>query len=373
LVFEVVTWLPVLLFFGFIQLAFLLLLLVGLYRVISLKAPSAESLPPISVIIAARDEHQNLLLHLPLVLSQSYSEFEVIVVINGSSDSSEDGVRSLQLQFPQLRYLILTEGNKKKALTSGILAAKYDHFAFIDADCAPADLNWLQAFGASFSAGNDIVLGTGFFKAESTLVNALYRAESAKIAMQYMAAVGLKKPYMAVGRSMAYTRTTFDAVEGFKNHIDLLGGDDDLFLQSAARKFKVGVAAEALTFSKAPSTWNQWLHQKARHLEAGKRYPKPILALLIAFDLSALVWSLFMISLIFCFQHVEFLGLFIALSIIGLCSVLLLFLSRKLNLLVGVNGYAVKLFALYPLLAIVNPILSMSSQLVGKGAWKKRA
>lgn len=366
-------WFPVLLLFGFIQLAFLLLLLVGLYRVKRPVGSSSAELPPISVIIAARDEYQNLLQHLPFVLDQNYPEFEVIAVINGSSDLSVDAVRSLQLKFPQLRYLSLLEGNKKKALTAGILAAKYHHFAFIDADCAPADLNWLHAFGASFSVGNDIVLGTGFFKAESTLMNALYRVESAKIAMLYMAAVGLKQPYMAVGRSMAYTRKTFDAAGGFKNHIDLLSGDDDLFLQSAALNFKVGVAAEALTFSKAPISWNKWLHQKARHLEAGKRYPWLILAFLMVFDLSALGWTLAMISLIVYFPQIEFSLLIMALSISGLCATLFFFLSRKLDLLVGSKGYAVKLFVLHPLLAIVNPILSMSSQLVGKRAWKIRA
>ena len=44
---------------------------------------------PISIIICAKNELENLRSHLPKILEQSYSEFEVIVVNDQSNDGSD--------------------------------------------------------------------------------------------------------------------------------------------------------------------------------------------------------------------------------------------------------------------------------------------
>ena len=49
---------------------------------------SESKLPPVSIIIAARNESDNLYENLPSILSQDYPEFEVIVVNNQSIDDS---------------------------------------------------------------------------------------------------------------------------------------------------------------------------------------------------------------------------------------------------------------------------------------------
>ena len=49
-----------------------------------------EDLPPVSVIICARDEEENLRKFLPFVLEQDYPDYEVIVVNDGSTDDTDD-------------------------------------------------------------------------------------------------------------------------------------------------------------------------------------------------------------------------------------------------------------------------------------------
>jgi cellulose synthase/poly-beta-1,6-N-acetylglucosamine synthase-like glycosyltransferase len=49
---------------------------------------SNQPLVPVSIIIAARNESDNLYDNLPVILSQDYPEYEVIVVNNQSIDDS---------------------------------------------------------------------------------------------------------------------------------------------------------------------------------------------------------------------------------------------------------------------------------------------
>jgi hypothetical protein len=63
--------------------------------------------PPVSVVIAARDEYLNLCENLPAVLEQDYPDFEVIVVNNESTDDSAILLRNYQQQYPHLKVITL--------------------------------------------------------------------------------------------------------------------------------------------------------------------------------------------------------------------------------------------------------------------------
>ena len=96
-------------------------------------------LPPISVIISARNESENLRKYLPSILEQDYPNFEVIVINDGSTDESEDVLTILEEQYTNLYHTFTPDGaryisRKKLALTVGIKASKYDWLVFTDAD-----------------------------------------------------------------------------------------------------------------------------------------------------------------------------------------------------------------------------------------------
>ena len=65
------------------------------------------ALPPLSVIIAARNEADNIYENLPFILDQDYPEFEVIVVVNQSVDESKHILQAYQQQFQNLRFTIV--------------------------------------------------------------------------------------------------------------------------------------------------------------------------------------------------------------------------------------------------------------------------
>jgi glycosyltransferase involved in cell wall biosynthesis len=57
----------------------------------------------ISVIIAAKNERENLIENLPLILNQSYKNFEVIVVNDGSYDGTKELLDKLALTHYNLK------------------------------------------------------------------------------------------------------------------------------------------------------------------------------------------------------------------------------------------------------------------------------
>lgn len=63
-----------------------------------------QELPPISVIICAREESENLRRNLSAVLEQDYPQFEVIVINDGDTDESEDYLTLLEEKYPHLYH-----------------------------------------------------------------------------------------------------------------------------------------------------------------------------------------------------------------------------------------------------------------------------
>lgn len=239
----------------------------------------SEEGPSLSVIIAARNESANLNLHLAKWLSLPYvGDWELILVLDRCTDDSEAFAQSLQGQFARLNVISIERtppdwAPKKWALNQGMEAAQYDHFLFMDADCDPAE-GWLQAMGGAFAQDKELILGLGPYLKRGGLLNAFVRYETFLTGLMYIGLARWGRPYMAVGRNLAYTRTFFEQAGGFSAHRQRLSGDDDLLVNAAGKSAKIGtlVTGSSQTLSEAPPNWRSWYHQKIRHLSAGTAY-----------------------------------------------------------------------------------------------------
>lgn len=238
-------------------------------------------LPPVSIIIAARNEEDNLYENLPSILSQDYPEFEVIVVNNQSIDDSGWLLNAYSRQFPNLRVVELGKNRhlrpgKKLPITLAIKAAKYEHFVLTDADCKPTSMNWLKLMASKFNDQKQIVIGYGPFTKTKGFVNRIIRFDTAWIGVNYLSMALAKVPYMGVGRNIAYTKSVFNSVNGFKSHYSITSGDDDLFIQEAAKKnnYAIQIDSDSYCYSPAAPNWTRWVYQKTRHYSTSGRYKK---------------------------------------------------------------------------------------------------
>ncbi len=272
------------LFFAFMALINLLYTFVIYGRLAFFKEPaklSDEQLPPVSIIIAARNESDNLYENLPYLLQQNYPEYEIIVINNQSIDDSAYLLNAFTQQFENVRVIEVSRSQhikpgKKLPLTLGIKGAKYEHLLFIDAACQPTSNKWIKSMASNFVTGKELVIGYGPYTKEKGFLNRVIRFDTSWIAVSYFSMSLAKLPYMGVGRNMAYTKTLFNSVNGFKSHYSLPSGDDDLFIQEAAKKrnYAINLDQHSYSYSSPHSTWSGWIRQKTRHYSTSNRYSR---------------------------------------------------------------------------------------------------
>ncbi|HXS37642.1 MAG TPA: glycosyltransferase [Flavipsychrobacter sp.] len=267
---------------------------------------------PVSIIICAKNEAQNLKQNLPAILAQRYTNeagkplFEVIVVNDASYDDTEQVLRALEMQYDNLWDVTIspdaerTLKGKKFALSKGIAHSGYDRLLLIDADCKPSSDEWLGHMIQPLGNGKEIVAGYGGYYTNKGLLNAFIRWETIHTFLQYSTYALAGKPYMAVGRNMACTKEVILKAQQSEIWNALPSGDDDLLVNIVANGENMAIVSDkkAFTYSTAKTTWKEWMAQKQRHLSTGKYYKESTKALLGVYGLShTIMWLLFFVLL----------------------------------------------------------------------------
>ena len=272
----------------------------------------------ISVIVCAKNEAENLKIHLPEIINQNYHDFEVILVNDASWDKTLDIMKDFKeannnITLVDVKTIEQFWGNKKYALTLGIKAAKNDFLLFTDADCKPKSLNWISEMSSQFTNTKSLVLGFGAYeKVSNSLLNKLIRFETLITAIQYFSYARLGMPYMGVGRNLAYRKELFFNNSGFMNHMNIKSGDDDLFVNEIATSKNTSIcfSKNSFTVSKPKLTYGDWITQKRRHVSTAKHYKISHKIVLGLFYFSQILfWTLAILLLSFLFKWQIVLGL----------------------------------------------------------------
>lgn len=262
---------------------------------------------PVSVIICAKNEAENLKKNIPLWLAQDYPNFELILINDSSSDDTLEVMESFAKEHPQIHTVDVENNeafwaNKKYALTLGIKRAINQRMLFTDADCHPATDQWIAEMARHFSTEKQIILGYGGYEKKPGLLNALIRFETVMTAVQYFSYALAGMPYMGVGRNLGYTSTLYYENKGFTSHMQVRSGDDDLFVNQAANATNtaLSIAPESFTYSTPKTQWSKWILQKRRHITTASYYKKKHQYLLSLYYIgNILFWVLAVLTLVF--------------------------------------------------------------------------
>lgn len=264
-------------------------------------------LPPVSVIVCAKNEAENVKKLIPELLNQKYNDYEIILIDDASSDETLEIFEEYQKKSNKIRLVKVENieafwGNKKYALTLGIKTAKKPYMLFTDADCIPNSEHWITEMASHFTEKKSIVLGYGKYKKiKGSFLNKIIRYETLITAIQYFAWAKLGKPYMGVGRNLAYSQNDFYAVNGFIDHINVRSGDDDLFINQAAnaKNTTICYTLDSFTISEPKTTFKSWYKQKRRHVSTAEYYKffdKAQLALFYITNVLFFIMAIFLIA-----------------------------------------------------------------------------
>lgn len=329
---------------------------------------------PVSVIICARNEAENLMRFLPSVLEQDYPDYEVIVVNDCSEDDSYNVLAKYIEKYPHLKISNVNKDpkfthNKKFAQFIGIKAAKNDILLFTDADCQPESAKWIEGMTSHFDKNTDFVLGYGGYIKGKGLLDKYIQYDTMTIGMQYLGMAIRGVPYMGVGRNLAYRRSMFFDKKGFGSHAHIISGDDDLFVNMNATRdnTRVEFSKESHTRSVPAGTFNEWADQKKRHLTTAPYYKSRDKFLLILEPMTRVIFYAGLIILLS--------GLFLwqfAVAIFGLRLVTQIIIithaQKRLNEQ-GITGYSLIFDIFSPL---INGVVLLSNfrKRPGNNQWK---
>lgn len=261
---------------------------------------------PVSVIVCAKNEAENVKKLIPELLNQNYDDYEIILIDDASSDETlelfeEFKKTSAKISIVKVENIEPFWGNKKYALTLGIKTAKKPYLLFTDADCIPNSDNWILEMTSHFTEKKSIVLGYGKYKKiKGSFLNKIIRFETLLTAIQYFSWAKMRKPYMGVGRNLAYSLNDFYKVNGFIEHMKIRSGDDDLFINEAANAKNTAIcySLDSFTISEPKTTFKSWYKQKRRHVSTAEHYKSFDKAQLALFYITNVLFFILGISLL---------------------------------------------------------------------------
>lgn len=330
------------------------------------------SQPPASILICARNEAANLERNIPLIMEQDYPDFEVIIINDCSWDETDMVLKNMAQRFPALKVITIKEDEyfshgKKVAVMVGIKGARSEYILFTDADCRPASNQWIRGMMQHFDQHCELVLGYGPYEKQEGFLNKLIRFDTFAIGLQYLSMAMAGSPYMGVGRNLAYKRSLFFKVKGFASHYHIESGDDDLFVNEAARKGNTVavISKNAMTYSVPKNTFRDWLRQKKRHTTTFRHYKMSTRLRLMLFGLTQYAFYPLLIPLlIFRFELIPLLTIF---GLVLLVKSLVLYRSME-------KMEEKDLFWVHPILEAwlmcLYPVISIGNRFTKNHKWR---
>lgn len=264
-----------------VQLYYFLIPYSRLFRYINKqdRLPENTNCPPLSVIIVTKDSATMLKENLPYILEQDYPEYEVIVVNDESSGEDEDILKIFENKYHHLYRTFIPKSaryvsRKKLGVAMGIKASKYDWIVVTEPYCKPVSKNWLRSMARNFVPGTEIVLGYCNYNNSNGLFAKRIISDMLMTSIRFLGKAIVGKPYMGIGRNMAYRKEIYLQHKGFCNQLTLSRGDDDLFINEIADKKNTKVCVETNSIMRMPLPKHKkvWKEDKIGYEVTGSHY-----------------------------------------------------------------------------------------------------
>ena len=324
---------------------------------------------PVSVIVVIKDAASSLLKFLPSMMSQQYSQFELVLVNDHSHDQSELVVKEYQSQYSNIKLVnlesaVTTIRGGKFALSMGIRCATYEHMLFTDVECYPTSSHWLEKMAENFVSQKQIVLGYSSYEKRNNLFNRLLHFDTLHNAIQYFSLAMCHSTYRGDIRNIAFTKTLFYAQQGFASHNHISCGEEDIFISRAATRQNTAVefSPESFVLSQHKIPYSYWKNHKmglyyTRHFNTLKN------RLLLGFYaiLNLLFYVCLVLAILGSLANKPLLFTILGIAAARLLSQYLVygFAAKKLN-----EKQVIPFLLLYDIIfAVMNPLYFLSAQI----------
>ncbi|TYP91526.1 cellulose synthase/poly-beta-1,6-N-acetylglucosamine synthase-like glycosyltransferase [Sphingobacterium allocomposti] len=235
----------------------------------------------VSVLIAARNEEENIGRTIEAILAQTYPQnlLEIIVVDDHSTDRTAAIIASYADRG--VRLIQLNEGDKlnsykKLAISRAISGATGELIVTTDADCRMGP-EWLLTIVSYFErTGAYMVSSPVIYSEEKSYFERLQTLEFLYLIGLGAAGIGNGSPTTCNGANLAYRRDVFYEMGGFRGIDNVASGDDELFLHKVAERYadriKFCKSIAAAVFTDAKPTVSAFISQRKRWASKSTKY-----------------------------------------------------------------------------------------------------
>lgn len=258
----------------------------------------------VSVIICAQNEAEHLNKFLPIMLTQNYTNYEVIVVNDGSTDETEQILETYAQQHPNLKTSFLPQkakymSRKKMCMSIGIKAAQYDTLIFTDADCVPSSKNWLMLLMRNYTPETEIVLGYSRLNKANNFV----QYDNLFYTIQYMGYALCGNPFRGINRNISYLKNSYYHAKGYSKYLNMESGEDDMFVKDIAspNNTKVELSTDSAIDCERVITKKVYRFMKEQRLDNEKKYDNGIRFSMMWQRLTMYMFYIFSLAAIICF------------------------------------------------------------------------
>ncbi|MFT4060972.1 MAG: glycosyltransferase [Edaphocola sp.] len=254
-------------------------------------APLANGRPhcnSLTIVVPARNEAKGIADCLLSLISNNYPAAlrEIILIDDFSEDeTAETAARILANNNGRVlrlaHYLSPSErlnSYKKKALEIAIGEAKGDWIVTTDADCLLPE-NWLATMNAQINDQVQFMAAPVDFTPANARRNLVYYFQSLDfMTMQGItaASAALDMGNMCNGANLAFRKTAYEAVNGYKGIDHIASGDDMLLMYKIKKQFPAGIrylkSEEAIVRTPAQPDWASFLNQRIRWSSKADKY-----------------------------------------------------------------------------------------------------
>ena len=308
--------------FSYNSLSFILLIVFGLSLLIQLlyhwgmfsrvaffkkkgRPKLDEELEPVSIVICARNEYDYLAELVPVLLTQDYPDYEIVIVNDCSDDETEEYLKEFTrhetiVKPVQMKQHLNFFNGKKFPLSMGIKSAKNDIIVLTDCNCMPTNDQWLRSVVNQYKNNTEIVIGYSPYVQKKSFLNRIIRFDALQQGLLYLSAAMSGKPYMGIGKNLSYRKELFFRNNGFISHYTTSVGDDDLFINKVATKknTEVLIDAENAIYTTPTNSFRFWMHQKSSRYSTVSKYNLRTRAMLSLFYASQFLFYVTFIALL---------------------------------------------------------------------------
>ncbi|MDI6618364.1 MAG: glycosyltransferase family 2 protein [Clostridiales bacterium] len=268
----------------------------------------SENLLPISLVVPAHNEQENIIKNIEELLKLNYPQFELIVVNDGSTDHTHQSIidhfnlKKIQysikvsiptkdiravyynFEYPNLIYVDKERGGKSDALNAGINVSSYPLFACLDAD-SRLEKDSLLKLSTEFLKDTSTVVAGGFvriangsviengewkrFKIPEKIVEKFQIVEYFRAFLAGRISWGITGSMLIVsGAFGVFSKQAVIDCGGYKNNT--IGEDMEIivrlhrYLRKHKRKYRMKFYEDAICWTQGPMSLHDLRNQRRR-------------------------------------------------------------------------------------------------------------